>query len=377
MRIVIITANDGFFLSHRKDLGLFLIKEGWGVYVLAQKTKDEYVEEIISLGFEFIPICFDRSKMTQSDVKMLVELYSIYKKITPDLIIAVALKPILWGGVVARQLSIPMVGIVSGLGFLFTGERKMILKKMVVFGLRYLISKRNNYFIFQNDDDKEIFIKNNIVAMNKFYMIRGMGVNLGEFKQTSFHDKQRVRFLFPARMLKDKGLIEYIDAAKIVEKQVSHVEFILAGSIDRAHPTAVAEEELKELIANTSISWIGYQENMIPVYEASDIVVLPSYREGFPKVLIEAAAIGRPIITTDVPGCKDAVQDGINGYLVPVKNVEKLVEKMFCFIYNNKLKYEMGNASSRIARKYYDNIKINTQYLSFFNTILSAETYNN
>lgn len=369
-RIIIITTIDSFFLSHRKNLGLFLLKQGWEVFVLAPQTKQQYADEINALGFEFIPISLERSKISLKDGKLLLEIRWAYKKIKPDLIMAVALKPILWGGVVARLLKIPFVSAVSGLGFLFTENRRTIKQTLLVFGLKHFLPHKNHCFIFQNDDDKTIFFKNKIASPNKTFMIRGMGVDLKEYKPASFENHSATRFLFPARMLKDKGLLEFIAAAKKVEKQTSTVEFILAGDIDQTNPTGISEEALKSLIANTSISWIGYQKNMISVYASSDVIVLPSYREGFPKVLIEAAAIGRPIITTDVPGCKDAVQDGVNGFLVPVKDTDKLAEAMLRFVNNNKLKHEMGNASVDLAQKSYDSTKINEQFFNVFQSLL-------
>jgi glycosyltransferase involved in cell wall biosynthesis len=365
-KIIILTTIDSFFLSHRKNLGLFLLQQGWDVCVVAPHTQDRYVEEIVSLGFDFIPISLERSKTSLKDIKLLIDLYQAFKKVKPDLIMAVALKPILWGGIVARLLNIPFVSAVSGLGFLFTENRKTLTQKLLIYGLKYMLPKKNNHFIFQNDDDKDIFLTNKIATSEKISMIRGMGVDLNEYKLIPFENHSRIKFLFSARMLGDKGLFEFIEAAKKVEKQTSIAEFILAGNIDKTHPTGISEEDLGKLISNTSISWIGYQKNMISVYGSSDVVVLPSYREGFPKVLIEAAAIGRPIITTDVPGCRDAVKNGINGYLVPVKNADKLADAMFHFVNNDKLKHEMGVASVELAKERYDSKKINRQFLDIF-----------
>ena len=368
--IIILTTRDSFFLTHRKNLGLFLLRQGWDVCVVAPQTDEHCVEEIIALGFEFIPVSMERSKTTLKDVKTMVELYRAYKKVNPNVVMNVGLKPILWGGIVARLLNIPLVSAVSGLGFLFTGNRKTMTQKILIYGLKHVLPKKKHHFIFQNDDDKQIFLTNKITTPDCISMIRGMGVDMNEYQPIPFEHHARIRFLFPARMLKDKGLIEFIEAAKKVEKQTSNAEFILAGDIDQANPSGISEEELGNHIAITSISWIGYQKNMIPVYGSSDVVVLPSYREGFPKVLIEAAAVGRPIITTDVPGCRDAVKDGVNGYLVPVRNADLLAEQMLHFVNNTNLKYEMGSASVELAKKSYDSTEINTQFLTIFNSLI-------
>lgn len=372
-KIAIVVNEDVFFLTHRKNLGLALLKEGWVVYVLTAETKREYVEEIERSGFIFVNTPSERRSAIsiKYEYGIFAALCSIYKTANPDLILAVGLKSILWGGLAARRFGIPLVSAISGLGFLFTGEKKSLKQKVLVFVLKYFLPKKNHHVVFQNNEDQNIFIRNSIVSISKTSIIRGMGVDFSEFKRSSFTAKGKLSFLFPARMLRDKGLAEFIAAAKRVEMEHDNVEFILAGSIDNTkNPTGVSEKELLEMIENTRISWIGYQANMIAAYERADVVVLPSYREGFPKVLVEACATGRPVITTNVPGCKDCAIDGYNGFIVPAKNEDALVESMMRFIKDPDLKFSMGENAYQFAKERFDCNKINEQFIKIFTSTL-------
>jgi glycosyltransferase involved in cell wall biosynthesis len=372
-KIAIVVNEDIFFLTHRKNLGLALLKEGWVVYVLTAKTKDEYVEEIEKLGFIFKHIPSERKSdiSIKEEYRILSALCKAHKIIKPDLILAVGLKSILWAGLAARKFHISLVSAISGLGFFFIEGRKSLKQKILIFILKYFLPKKKHHIVFQNNEDQNIFIQNKITSLDKTSIIRGMGVDLNEFKTLPFVSKKTVRFLFPARMLKDKGLMEFIAAAKKVEVEHCDVDFILAGSIDDSkNPTGISEKELLGAIQNTKISWIGYQFNMIPTYENADVVVLPSYREGFPKVLIEACAIGRPIITTDVPGCKDCVIDGYNGFIVSAKNEYQLSESMLKFIKDRNLKFSMGKNAHQFAQEKFDCNKINEQFNEIFKAII-------
>jgi glycosyltransferase involved in cell wall biosynthesis len=197
---------------------------------------------------------------------------------------------------------------------------------------------------------------------------------LNEYKPLPFVPKSKTQFLFSGRMLKNKGLMEFKKKKKKVSEKYDKVSFVLAGSIDQKNPTGIPQTKLFELINNNSnISWIGHQKDMIPIYEEADVVVLPSYREGFPKVLIEAAAIGRPVITTDVPGCKDAVKDGFNGFLIPVKNVEVLVQSMIKFLEFQELKFSMGKNAEAWAKENFDCVKVNEAFYLIITQLLGCQ----
>jgi glycosyltransferase involved in cell wall biosynthesis len=210
-----------------------------------------------------------------------------------------------------------------------------------------------------------------MILKEKIHLIKGSGVDLKQFTFEAEIPKERVRFILPARMLIDKGVVEFIEAArKLKEKVVEKAEFILAGDCDTLNLAGIPEEKLKVMIDPPYIQWIGFQKNIFHVLKESDVVVLPSYREGLPKSLIEACAVGRPIITTDTPGCRECVVDGYNGYLVPVKNVAILAQKMKILIRDAEKRWEMGRNSRALAEKEFSIDQVIEKHLSVYNKIL-------
>lgn len=373
-KIFIVINEDLFFLTHRKNLGLYLINKGWTVFVLATRTNDKYVDEIQSYGFIFIDIPFERSGYNIfREVKTIHFLIKTKRKNRPSIVMNVGLKAILWGGLMAKLCKLPVISAVSGLGYLFINQQERFKQRLLFLLFRCLLPSKRHHIVFQNEEDKEIFLSHRIISEKDTGIIKGMGVNLKEYKPLPFADKPKIQFLLSGRMLADKGIFEFIEAARKVSEKYRHASFVLAGSIDKKNPTGISEEQLTKMIDGTEISWIGYQKEMIPVYEKSDVVVLPSYREGFPKVLIEAEAIGRPVITTDVTGCKDTVKDGFNGFLVPVKNVNLLAQSMEKFLEYPDLKFSMGKNAEIWAKDNFDCEKINEAFLQIMEQLLSHE----
>jgi glycosyltransferase involved in cell wall biosynthesis len=362
-KIFIVINEDLFFLTHRKNLGLYLINKGWTVFILAARTNDKYVDEIQSYGFIFIDIPFERSGYNIfHEIKTIHFLIKAQKENRPSVVMNVGLKAILWGGLMAKLCKLPVISAVSGLGYLFINQQERFKQRLLFLLFRCLLPSKRHHIVFQNEEDKEIFLSHRIISEKDTSVIKGMGVNLNEYKPLPFVDKPKIQFLLPGRMLADKGVIEFIEAAKKVSEKYNNASFVLAGNIDKKNPAGISEKQLSELIDGSDISWIGYQKNMIPVYEKSDVVVLPSYREGFPKVLIEASAIGRPVITTDVAGCKDTVKNGFNGFLVPVKNVEILAQSIEKFLEFPDLKFSMGKNSEIWAKENFDCEKVNEAF---------------
>ena len=316
-KIVYIVNVDWFFKSHRYPLALHAVEKGWDVYVL---TKDTGLKkEFAGKGITLIDIPFGRTSVNPlQEIKCLLAICRELKRIKPDVIHNVTWKGCLWGGIAAK-----MVG-------------------------------NHHYaaFIFQNPDDIKWFKSLGYATDERIFLIKGSGIDLNAFTYKEAVQKDKLRVLFPARMLRDKGLIELIDAFKILyPKYKGQVELILAGSCADANKTAISEEELKGMLMDGYITWIGNQSDMYPVYCDSDIVVLPSYREGLPKALIEACAVGRPIVTTDVPGCRECADEGVNGYLVPLKSVNELAEAIEKLILSPVDRKMFGIASRKKAEE--------------------------
>jgi len=349
-KLAYIVNVDWFFISHRLPLALHAIKNGWEVYVLTKDTGKR--KELEDKGIIFIDIPFGRTTTNpMQELRCLLAIRRELKQIKPDVIHNVTWKGCLWGGIAAKMVgNHHVVNALSGLGSVVIGDG-MVNKIM---GKLADVAFRNDYahFIFQNPDDIAWFKRQKYVHDNNIHLIKGSGIDLNSFAYKDAVLKDKLKVLFPARMLRDKGLIELIDAFRILQlKYEGKVELVLAGSCGDANKTAVTEEELRRMLVDGYITWIGNQKDMYPVYCDSDIVVLPSYREGLPKSLIEACAVGRPIVTTDVPGCRECVDEGVNGYLVPLKSVKELADAIEKLILSSEDRRIFGIASRKKAEE--------------------------
>ena len=264
------------------------------------------------------------------------------------------MKPVTYGSIVCRFLKIKNVtNALSGMGFLFANPEKVSLTRRILLSIfKFAFKNPSLKFIFQNEDDLNIIVDSGVVDKKQCYIIKGSGVSLTEFAYTLENTYEKVRFVLPARMLTDKGVVEYVEAAKAVEaKYPNKAQFILAGAIDLENKAGIPETQIKQWETNGFVKYIGFHTDMVKVVTESNVIVLPSYREGLPKSLIEACAIGRAIITTDVTGCRDVVTEGVNGYIVPAKNPIALAEAMEKLLFNRELRLKMGVKGREIAEK--------------------------
>lgn len=349
-KIVYIVNVDWFFKSHRYPLALHAVEKGWDVYVF---TKDTGLKkEFASKGITLIDIPFGRTSVNPlQEIKCLLAIRKELKRIKPDVIHNVTWKGCLWGSMAAKMVgNRHVVNALSGLGSVFIGQG--LVNK--VMGRLAEKAFKNDYsaFIFQNPDDINWFKGLGYASEDRIYMIKGSGIDLNTYAYREVQSKDKLKILFPARMLRDKGLVELIDVFGLLkEKYFGKIELVLAGSCGDANKTSLTEEELKEMLIDGYITWIGNQTDMYSVYVDSDIVVLPSYREGLPKSLIEACAVGRPIVTTDVPGCRECVDEGVNGYLVPLKSVKELADAIEKLILSSEDRRIFGIASRKKAEE--------------------------
>lgn len=343
---------DWFFLSHRLPLALAAIERGWEVFLLTANTGKK--NEIENYGIKFIDIPFERSGTNlKHDSKCVQMLVSYYKRYQPDIIHHVTLKAALLGSIAAKLSNRhKVVNAISGLGYNFTDGRDGLLQKLIRGLMRFAFKSEYFYFILQNPDDIRMMKSVNLVPESHYKLIKGSGVDLNEFPFTLLQKKEKLIILFPARILYDKGVMEFIEAAKLLEKDwKDKIKFVLAGDCDEHNKAVVKQDELEKHLIEGYIEWVGFQKNMLPLYQKSDVVVLPSYREGLPKALIEACAVGRPIVTTDVPGCRECVIDGYNGRLVPVKTVEPLAAAITELFESKDLRERMAANSRKLAEK--------------------------
>jgi glycosyltransferase involved in cell wall biosynthesis len=359
-KLYIVVNVDWFFLSHRLPVALAAQKAGWDVTIVTADTGK--LKDIEAAGLRTINLPMSRSGMNIiEELKTLNFLRKLYAKEKPDVVHHVGMKTILWGTLAARFAKVKgVVNAISGLGGFFAEDNKSIMAKIVPMVLRFSHDRKNLLCIFQNDEDKGLYVKNKIIKENQARYIKGSGVDLKEFCYTpepgandnvNVNDNfvGKLRVILTARMIVEKGIFILTEAAeKLRSKYEDKVEFLLVGGIDD-HPGAITKEQLDAACDGKYIQWLGYRTDVKELLQSSHIVAFPSYyMEGLPKSLIEADAIGRPVITCNSVGCKEAVIDGHNGYLIPTKDVDALVEKLDILLSNTKLRQEMG----RNARAY-------------------------
>lgn len=344
-----------------------LQNNGHEIFTLAHK--DDYSEKLNQVGFNFHHININNNSTNPiKDIFLIKDYIKIYKKISPDIILHNAIKPNIYGTIAASLLGIPVINNISGLGTLFIKKSisTIIAKEL------YRFSQHRAYKVFfQNTDDLNLFVENGLVPLKKTELIPGSGVDTEYFKNSE--EKIRkipFRFLFVARLIADKGIREYIDAIKILKSKYDDIEYVILGSIYEANSTAISQIELDQWKKELDIVHISHSDKVKEIMQTADCVVLPSYREGLSKVLIEASSLSLPIVTTNVPGCKDVVIDGYNGFLSNVKDSDDLALKMEkMYLLDNKSLNTFGKNARQRAVEVFDVKIINDIYEKVINEI--------
>ena len=366
MRIAYVVNDLDFFISHRLPLAKKAVVLGYAVFIISNK-----LTTIKHKGIDFKVFSIERSSTSiVKNFKSLIELNRIIKDISPDIIHSVTLKSILLSNLVLLfNKKVKKVNAVSGMGYLFTSNRVSIALYGLKFILRAIIKLGKPHFIFQNLDDLKEFKK--LGLKESYSIIKGSGVNKDEFDYTPLKATKKVNITFTGRILKDKGVIDLIKAIELLpEKIKSNIVVNLFGKIDNENPAHINEDELKSLLIPNLILWHGHSDNIKKYLIDSDIYCLPSYREGLPKSTIEAMAIGRPIITTNAPGCDDTVEEGVNGFKVAVGDAQALSQKLQILIEDEKLRIEMGKKSREFFEREFTLERVVHQTFEIYNKAL-------
>lgn len=347
-KIIFLVVNvDWFFLSHRLQLAKSLLEDGNQVYVVTMNTGKKQV--ILNHGLGFINAPFDRSGTNPlKELSLIFFLLKLYIKHKPDIVHHITIKPAIYGSIALRLFknNIKLINAISGLGYNFIDNRVSIVQKFLLKLMTFGFKRSGVNFIFQNPDDMKFYQSLNYLNDHNHIIIKGSGVDQFDFNYTEPVKKDKLVIVFSGRLLFDKGVIEFLEAAKLLKSDyINIVEFILMGDIDIHNKASVSSNLINSYLVKDYITWIGYQNDVKNMLINSDIVCLPSYREGLPKALIEAMAIGRPIVTTDVPGCRECVENNVNGILVPLKSINELAESFEILINNELLRINMGKAS--------------------------------
>ena len=363
-KTVVICLNNAWqAYNFRLNLARFLKSKDFDV-IFILPFDNKYVE-LIQIEFVCYNLYIDAKGINpKDDLKTIISLYKIYKKINPDIVLNFTIKPNIYSSLVCRFLNISVISNITGLGTVFIKES--FITKIAKILYKTALSKNEKVY-FQNNDDKNLFVKLNLVKDFKTDLLPGSGVDLKKFlpKQKKI-ESNKIIFLMVSRLLKDKGIYELIDAIKLLNEKYLNFEVQLLGSIGVENNTAIKEYELKEWIDGKLITYLGTTDNVQDVIVNCDCVILPSYREGTPRSLLEAAAMEKPIITTNTVGCKEVVDDNINGFLCEVKSSIDLAEKMAKIIsLSEEERKKMGDLGrKKIIENYDENIVLKKYYHS-------------
>ena len=349
-KLLYLVSEDHYFVSHRFALAKAAIASGYEVHLAT--TVSKYEKQIVDAGIHLHKLeSFQRaSTHPLNQFHCLRELWQLYKKVNPDIVHQVAIKPVLYGSLIAIVLGVPMiVNALAGLGFVFISKsfKAKALRIIVIPLMRFVFTRPNQILIVQNQDDYALWL--NKYKIKNIVLIRGSGVDIHTFKPAVIANKIPI-ILFPARMLWDKGTWELIEAARILKSRNVKFDLWFCGDIDHKNPSRISNEKLENWQSEGLIKWMGYQSDMVGIYQKADIVVLPSYREGLPKSLLEAAACGIPMVASDVPGCREIVIHEKTGLLVPVKESAPLADALLRLINDQDLCVQMGKAARQLVQ---------------------------
>lgn len=370
-KLFIVVNVDWFFLSHRKDVALAAKGAGWDVTIVTADTGK--LKDIEALGLKIINLPMSRSGMNiMEELKTLLFLYKLYRREKPSVVHHVGMKTILWGTLAAKFSRVHgVVNAISGLGGFFAEDNKGLLSRVMPRVLRFSHNCKNLLCIFQNDDDWGLYVKHGIIKHEQGRYIKGSGVDLNQFCYTPELEAGKIKVMLTARMIVEKGVFLLTEAAERLRKKYDNaVEFLLVGGLDD-HPGAITKEQLDAVCDGNFIKWLGYRTDVKELLKECHIMAFPSYyMEGLPKSLIEANAIGRPIITSNSVGCKETVIDGYNGFLIQPKDVDALTEKLDLLISDKDLRVKMGKNARKYAEEYFSIEVVKERHMSIYDELV-------
>jgi glycosyltransferase involved in cell wall biosynthesis len=382
-RVAYVVNHAAFFVSHRLPLALGARKAGFDVVLFTGQAGSAQMEGTAVAQLAAAGILHERSMSRSSGMNPFVELLGLMQLIRfllryrPKVVHCASPKGVLYGGLAARLCRVPAVVLaLTGMGYAFTegsqhrATRKLIRRVYDVL-VRYAFGHPNGRVIVQNEDDRAALLASGMVRPEQVTLIPGSGVDLALFPSRKPAEKDRI-VLLPARMLEDKGVREFVAAARKLKRLAPDWHFVLAGAAGYDNPTAIPQSDLVQWQAEGVIEWLGYVEDMVPLFNAAAIVCLPSYREGMPKVLLEAAAAGCAVVTTDTTGCREAIEPGVTGDLVPVRDVDALAAVLLSLINDDLLRLSYGEMGRRRAADRFSVDSVVQQTVGIYREILNG-----
>jgi glycosyltransferase involved in cell wall biosynthesis len=367
MKTVAITSNTSWYLyNFRKNTILELINQGYRVLAIA--PRDDYSDRLSVLGCEYLHVSIDQGGVNPiKDIKTFISFFALYRLKKPNVVLNFTPKNNIYSTLAAHLNGASVVNNIAGLGILFVNES--LTSKIARFLYKVTQSKASKIF-FQNEEDRTLFLQNNLAPAHITERLPGSGVDLNRFEPSPAEDDGVVRFLLCARMLFDKGVGHYVEAARVLKaKYGDSVEFCLLGFLDVNNPSAVSEDQMNSWVDEGVVNYLGISDKVEEVMAKVDCMVLPSfYREGVPKSLLEAGAMAKPIITTDNIGCRETVDDGVNGFLCEPRSTESLIEKLEAMIQlTHEARTQMGERSRQKIENEFDERIVIKKYLDAVN----------
>lgn len=354
---VLLVANTGWYLyNFRLPLARYL--SGLGMKVVLASPRDRYVSRMEAEGFRWVELNIDRRSMNPlKELFALWEFVKLYRTERPTGCHHFTIKCVLYGTIAAKLAGIrSVVNAVTGLGHMFLGEGAVtrLVRPLVGWLYRRILTARRVQVVFQNIDDVEEFRRRNLILPEKTTLIRGSGINLQQFRPRpgSLDDRPAPTVLFASRLIREKGLVEFVEAARLLKSRGIQANFAVAGDVDPGNPSSLTEAELQEWIQEGVIDYLGHVDNMEPLLQLAALVVLPSYREGTPRILLEAAAMGKPMVATDVPGCREVVRPGVNGVLVAPRDSVSLADGIAGLLEDSPRLELYGRGSRVVAQEF-------------------------
>jgi glycosyltransferase involved in cell wall biosynthesis len=367
--VLFVVTEDWYFWSHRVDLARAARSGGYRVLLATRFTAHR--ARIEALGIECFDLPFERSlRHPQRDLRLLFALNALIGRERPGLVHLVALKPILLASLaLCVHPRVRFVHALTGMGYLFSSSDGLArrIQRCVRPVLKFLLSRPNSHAIVQNDDDLRLLGDElGVETKSSATLIRGAGVDLERYQPSPLPDTRAPVVLLPARMLRDKGIAEFIAAAALVRARWPAARFVLVGGIDPDNPAAYSQGELLSAIADTGVEWWGHREDMREAYAQASIVCLPSYREGLPKALLEAAASARPLVATDVPGCRDICRPDVSGLLVPARDAVALAGAIETLLASEDLRARLAAGARALVEREFSSARVHAATLALY-----------
>lgn len=373
-KLLYLITEDWFFCSHFIERAVSARNAGYDV-VVATRVKS-HGAIILAAGLRLIPINFERRGLSPlNELRTFLAILHVFRDERPDLIHQIAYKPILYGSLAAQLTGVKaIINAPVGMGYIFSSEdtRARFLRPFIHFGLRLLLNPRGSRVVFENPDDLASLVNNRTVRPEAAVLIRGAGVDIDKFIPVPEPCGAPVVVLI-SRMLRDKGVVEFVDAARHLRSEGCKAQFWLVGCPDHGNPASIEEKQLIAWHEEGLVRYFGHRTDIEDLMALSHIVCLPSYREGLPKVLLEALASGRPVVTTNVTGCKEVVTDGLNGFLVPARDVASLVIALRQLINDSELRKRFGCAGRERAESEFSSRSIVSLTLALYREMASSE----